>query len=774
MFCSGKNKVEQDTRYPHTNFSLNNEQETIVLSTLLGELVDRVVVTGVGRDMSYGRDDGGNWKVFTLPTPGAPNNEYGAGRADQYIRALNPTGVIISEVVSSANLTKPFSDASTSDYAELYNGSDQYWDMSGWGLSDNVNWPRKWTFPQGTSIAPGEYKVILLDGTGTNQGNHLRTTFKLSRTGGEMLTLSNADGTVLDRLYLPEIPTDVSYGRTLGRNGFFYYDTPTPGAENGMGFAGFAARPVFDHPSGIYYGELKVALSADPGVTIRYTTDGAIPTLENSQVYTEPIEIFGTQVIRARCFQEGRQPSETATASYFMELYHTLDVVSLVCDPQELWDPATGLLSRENDHSSRNRKNPEDAEVRKYNDQGERILPFQTPVYRTYGKDDRQGYFEYFDHTTGEVILSQGIKMDLLGAYSLDMPQKSFKLRAQAALGDKFFNYPLFEERDYTFYKSLTLRNSGNDAVWTRVADGVQTRLVDKYVHPNMPTLAWKPVVVYLNGEYWGHYNLRERKDRFSIGQFEGLDLETDKEILENITILKGNSSVVQGSNKEYLAMIKELKDMSPNTNPAHLQYLKDNVDVDSYIDWFAVKMFFGDSDPGNIMFYKLPTEGAKWKCLLFDTDYGLFDSSFNSPRSYLKDKGMGQQNINNTIFKKIIESDELRDKFLRRLGDIFQTLTTEVMQQELDECTALIEPELNKHYQKWAGDPDTKIMNIDSPTTASGSLRYWQQRVDRLRNTVMVYRPFRLWGMVQEQFKLTDQQMISYFGPRPADPDQK
>ena len=100
VFCSGKNKVEQETRYPHTNFSINNEQETIVLSTLLGELVDRVVVTGVGKDMSYGRDDNGNWKVFTLPTPGAPNNQYGADRADQYIRALNPTGVFLSEVVS--------------------------------------------------------------------------------------------------------------------------------------------------------------------------------------------------------------------------------------------------------------------------------------------------------------------------------------------------------------------------------------------------------------------------------------------------------------------------------------------------------------------------------------------------------------------------------------------------------------------------------------------------------------------------------------------------
>lgn len=774
VFCSGKNKVEQETRYPHTNFSINNEQETIVLSTLLGELVDRVVVTGVGKDMSYGRDDNGNWKVFTLPTPGAPNNQYGADRADQYIRALNPTGVYLSEVVSSANLVKPFADASSTDYVEIYNASNQSWDMSGWGLSDNINWPRKWTFPQGTSIFPGEYKVIMVDGTGASQGGRLKTSFKLSRTGGEMLTLSDASGRVLDRIYLPEIPTDISYGRTLGSNGFFYYDTPTPGAANGSGFPGFASRPVFDHPSGIYYGELKVALSADPGVTIRYTTDGSIPTLENSEIYTEPIEIIGTKVIRARCFQEGRQPSETATASYFMELYHTLDVISLVCDPQELWDPATGLLSRENDHSSRNRKNPNDAEVRKYNDKGERILPFQTPVYRTYGKDDRQGYFEYFDHENGKVILSQGIKMDLLGAYSLDMPQKSFKLRAQAALGDKYFNYPLFEERDYTFYKSLTLRNSGNDAVWTRVADGVQTRLVDKYLNVNMLTLAWKPVIVYLNGEYWGHYNLRERKDRFSIGQFEGLDLEKDKEILENMTILKGNNSVVQGSNKEYLAMIKELKTMSPNTNPADLQYLKDHVDVDSYIDWFAVKMFFGDSDPGNIMFYKLPTEGAKWKCVLFDTDYGLFDSSFNSPRSYLKDKGMGQQNINNTIFKKIIESDELREKFFIRLGQIFKTLTTEVMQAELDEMTAMIQPELNKHYQKWAGDPDTKIMNIDSPTTASGSIRYWQQRVDRLRNTVMVYRPYRFWGMVQEQFKLSNQQMEYYFGPRPADPDQK
>ena len=100
--------------------------------------------------------------------------------------------------------------------------------------------------------------------------------------------------------------------------------------------------------------------------------------------------------------------------------------------------------------------------------------------------------------------------------------------------------------------------------------------------------------------------------------------------------------------------------------------------------------------------------------------------------------------------------------------------LTTEVMQAELDEMTAMIEPELYKHYQKWAGESDTRILNMDSPATASGSIRYWQQRVDRLRNTVMVYRPYRFWGLVQTQFNLSDRQMISYFGERPANPDQK
>ena len=750
VFCSGKDKLESVTLYPHTNFSISAERETLVLSTVTGQLVDRVTIDNLGKDMTYGRHPSTlNWQVFTIGTPGAPNDAQGMNLADQYLRALNTTGVYLSEAMASADQTEAIAGAGTSDWVEIYNSTQDYVDISGWGLSDNISWPRKWTFPQGTVLFPGEYKVIMLDksaSAGTNSAR-LHASFALTMAGGEIMTLSNAGGTVLDRIYLPKIPTDYSYGRTLGVSGFFYYDGPTPGSANAGGFTGFAEDPVFSVGGGLYEGILNIELKNTDGGVIRYTLDGSIPTVDNSEVYTEPIRVASTTVIRARNFVPNRQPSATASASYIMNTYYTLDVVSIIMDPNELWNPETGLLTvGENVDKSRG-------------------IPFRNTVYRTWGKVARLGYFEYMLQNTGETILSQAIKMDLMGDYSLDMPQKSMKLRASSSGGKKYFEYPLFEDRPYTYYKSLALRNSGNDCVWTRVSDGVQTRLIDKYINTDIMTLAWKPVIVYLNGVYWGHYNLRERKDRFSIAQHEGLSMDQAKDI----TIIRANSSVVQGDNTEYLAMRDKIKDSSPNTNGADRNYLDSNIDIDSYLDWFAIKMFFGDSDPGNIMFYRAP--GGKWKCLIFDLDYGLFNSRFDSPTSYTKESGMGQQKINNVIFRKILEVDEYRDLFLRKLGAIYQVLPADVMQKELDECVARIQPEMQIHFERWAEYND-KVINSDSPLSADGAMRYWRERIRRMREETMVRRPYWIYTLTKQAFGLTDAQMSYYFGgPQPANP---
>ena len=163
VYCSGKDKL-QENGVPHTNFSISAERESIVLSDSYGRLVDRVSIENVPEDYSYGRSDTGEWKLFELSTPGQPNNAQGQARSDELIRAYNPTGVIISEVMASNDTIGLGPAAITTDYVELYNTSDQTVDLSNYGLSDDLGRPRKWQFPQGTAIAPGEYKIIYLDG----------------------------------------------------------------------------------------------------------------------------------------------------------------------------------------------------------------------------------------------------------------------------------------------------------------------------------------------------------------------------------------------------------------------------------------------------------------------------------------------------------------------------------------------------------------------------------------------------------------------------------
>ena len=228
VFCSGKDRTGETTGYPHTNFSLSAEGETVTLSNALGQLVDRVVFDNLPVDCSYGRNDAtGAWQVYTLATPGAANTENGQARADEYLRALNTTKVYLSEVMSSNDNVVAAAGSANKDWVEIWNSGNDAIDLSGWGLSDNINWPRKWQFPEGTLIWPGQYKIVMLDGNNSvDTSGTLHTSFKLQRAGGETLTLSTSDGRILDKLVLPEIPTDYSYGRTWGMGGFFYFDAP--------------------------------------------------------------------------------------------------------------------------------------------------------------------------------------------------------------------------------------------------------------------------------------------------------------------------------------------------------------------------------------------------------------------------------------------------------------------------------------------------------------------------------------------------------------------
>ena len=750
VLCTGKDRMDRIKNAPHSNFKISAERETVILTDSQGHVLDRVMIDNLPLDCSWGRNEAGQMQVFQTPTPSLPNNQTGFNQMDINLRAMNKTGVYISEVMASNSSVTTYPDAGNTDWIEIYNAGTDTVDLTNWGLSDRLDRGRRWQFPQGTTIGPGEYKVIMCDRLAEkNNYQQLHASFKVGKLKQETITLTDPTGRVLDKMTLPEMRTDVSYGRTLGIAGLFYYDTPTPFQQNRDGFTGYAEKPAFSVEPGLYYSTTYVEITVPEGTQVFYTTDCTTPTQNSNPYHGERLELNFTTVLRARAYASGNmKPSDTLTGTFFINANHSLPVVSVVTDPDNLWNKETGMLVI-GDNPIKDK------------------LPFKNTVYRKV-KDSgvkNECFVELYDDS-GTNLISQGAAFSLMGDFSLDMPQKSFKFRAKSIYGAKTFAAKLFPDRDYTEYKSFVLRNSGNDSMWTRLQDGFQSKLMD-YCESTVAHQAWKPYAVYLNGIYWGHMNLRERTDRFMLAQFEGLSLDE----ADNITLLQGNGRVKYGSNKEYKAMLKKIKAGNPAKNPEDLQYILDNVDVDNLFEYIAFEMFFGNSDIGNTRFYRFKGDGNKWKWVLYDVDYGLYMSSFNSPKSYTKEKGMGEKNIDNTILRKLLSVPEYKDRYLTIYGNIFKKLTTQVMLDILQGLVDQITPEMQLHWARWGEENDQDVL-AEVPTTVDGAYRYWEKRVERLRNVVRL-RPTRLWEYTQDAFNLTNAEMEKYFGPKPEMPPE-
>lgn len=196
---------------------------------------------------------------------------------------------------------------------------------------------------------------------------------------------------------------------------------------------------------------MTVSLSAPQGVTIRYTLDASEPD-ENSPVYQQPIQISQTTILRAKGYQEDKLPSLTYTASYLYGQRHTLPVISLVTDPDYLYDEKIGIYSM-----------------------GEKELKYPYRGANFFKEWERAGNVEYFD-VNGNTVLSQGAGWPS-GQYSRMKEQKAFKLTARNAYGENRFNAQLFPNRDYDSYRSFILRASGQDSEYTRMRDAVLTSL---------------------------------------------------------------------------------------------------------------------------------------------------------------------------------------------------------------------------------------------------------------------------------------------------------
>lgn len=694
----------------HANFSLSAKGETLVLLDPQGHVVSRMVFGAMEKDASCARQNDGTYTMEITPSPGWPNTENGARQAVLSTAAsewmnFNDVGLYINEVMATTDLVNL--DRQSFDWVELVNLSGNTIDLTGYGLSDRENRPRKWQFPQGASIAPGEYLLVAL--TGDDEAvcditaKQYRATFSLTASGGEALVLATPDGTVIDRVGLGVQRQNVSFGRPVTGDRYAYFMESTPGSVNApQGYGEIAAKPLFSVPGGVVDADsVTVTLSAEQGMDIYYTLDCTEPT-PNSQKYTGPITITGNTVVRAVAWREGAVYSQIATQTYLFGEDTQLRVVSVVAEPADLYG-SNGVIA----NSSKRRSVNANVEV-------------------------------YTEH--GDQLLDQGCRMNLMGAGSLKQSQKSMRLMADAAYGDGLFRAPLFTGRDYTEYDSFVLRSSGQDSWKTRMHDSILTSLLEGTSVLYQET---ELCVVYINGQYYGHMNMRERINPEMICQFHGWDDPENVDLLENLGGIE-----VQGSKEDWVKLVKWVED-ADMTQQSNVDILAEHLDIDNYLTYVAFQQFIANNDLGNVRWYRNAHQDGKWRFIAYDTDLS-FQTDQNSLSRWLKKGGVGSiTKQDNTMFRCMMKNPGLRDRFLRIVGEMMAgPWSTEVIQAKVDE-----------RYGQIHEDAVQTFVYFNE-----GTEKRWNNYIKRFYNYAAV-RPQKYLEYIQDTLDFSDAEMREYFG---------
>ena len=447
---------------------------------------------------------------------------------------------------------------------------------------------------------------------------------------------------------------------------------------------GQTAPVQFSQRGGLFAGSVSVALSCPtPGAVIRYTLDGSEPDTQ-SAVYTDTTFVFGTtSVLRARAYASGLSPSTLKTNTYFVGVNHTFPVVSLAFEPAAFFDSLTG-------------------------------------IYVNYTQDlNAVANIEFFEPAADTAAFNQLVEVEIQGTGSASQPQKSLEIKAKNALGLDDVHHELFPDMQYEQYKRFVLRNGGQDWCVLQFRDEFATSLLGDcsdlggiLQKPALCLQAWRPSVVYLNGQYWGIHNLRERMNRFYVRQHFNLD-QNEFDMIENYGEVSSGDSVAWFQLYNYLSQTE-----SGFEDDAVFENVKRQIDYQNFIDYCAFNIYLENEDwPGNnVLRFRRRNEEGKWRWMSYDLDFtfGLYqpnggwntgDPSPNALARLLDDTSLVWPNPNwaTLLFRRCWENASFRCDFANRLADMLNTaFLPQRVNNRLDEFRALYQPEITRHYERW------------------------------------------------------------------------
>lgn len=735
VFCSGNEGMQNGEL--HAPFGLRSYGEDVVIANRAGRIIDSYSFKNQETDVSMARipDGTGELQSNSQPSPGYPNTGAGYSAFDAANR-LPLGGVYISEFGGSTGSV-------ATDWVELHNSTGSAVSLAGYGLSNNPKNPAKWVFPD-ISIEPGEYLLLYATGSADKaQKKNLKLNFCISSTG-EALFFFDPNGKLIDKLSAGRMRSGQSYGRD-GSDNRFYYAEPTPGAQNGKGYEGITQLPAFSVTPGIYDNAVTVAITAGEGETIRYTTDCTTPNA-SSEVYSGELSISKNSVIRAAAFRDGYLSGDVATATYLFRsdgVNHALPVVTLVTDPDNLWNSKTGIYATGDQF---------DPDAASYADTLKSATYYQAKFATEEQVDtiwEKPAAFSLFDDN-GRQVFTQNVGIRIAGSFGRGRAQKGFNVIARKEYGKGSMEYPFFENRPYTEYKAVVLRAGAQDQNRSKIRDELASGLLEG-TDINILYQAYRPTVLYLNGEYWGVYFMKEKRNRFFVAQHENTENNVD------LAIGKGFKQRTYGDNSDWVSLYEYATSHDLSSAEAYA-YVSERMDVDSFRDYMIAEIYNGNTDTYNFQYYRL--KGGKWKFIFYDFCWG-----FQSPGHETLAFRMGKTPsdvCSAKLFAAMLQNKGWRDSFCRRFGELLNTaFAPERVTALIEELYGYVEPEIKREREKFNKDT---FMGVKQPNTNLGTYEGFQSEISKLKDFAQ-RRPEELKRQLQSNLGLSDSYMKEVFG---------
>lgn len=447
----------------------------------------------------------------------------------------------------------------------------------------------------------------------------------------------------------------------------------------------------FSVTRGVYTDAVEVELSASSG-DIYYTTDGNPPS-KTSRKYSSAIDITSTTCLRAVAVTAAGL-SKTFTSTYVIGDTTKMPILALSVTPSVLFDKTKGIFE----------KGPN----------AEEEFPHTGANYWT-----RKEYIvnaEFFE-TDGSAAFEGFYGFRIFGGMSRTFPQKSFSLTARETYGKKRIKHRVFSDRPFKKYKHLVFRNSGSDNSAAMFRDGFMTGLMDD---SDVDVQAFRSCIVYVNGRFYGLYNIREKLNRHYIGaHHRGVDKDS-------IDLLEHQETANFGSNKRYKNFIAWIKNQDLSDEAAY-QELQLKMNVSNFMDLQIAQIFFDNRDAGgNIKFWSSRIgENQRWNWILYDTDFGfgMYDKNsyrHNSIQFFTKANGPSWPNPpwSTLILRKLLENESFRTEFSLRFTDYLNSRFREKNTlEQLSRFEEQLAPEMPRHLKRW-----------------KRSMKSWQKQVDVMR----------------------------------------